>query len=435
MAGFSGLRASNDYSSDNTPENWRELIMRQYPNGKALLTGFTTHLKKEETNFPTFNWLTKAFQAKEVAVTGIYTDAILDTALNAGNSAAGTILNVKMAEDATTHFRPGHQILLRDANYPLVDINARVIAVNPNGVSSFLQVSLLEADDAVGDGATYGLLSCDVAQLVGDVNPEAGEMPEAISYEPVDQFNYTQIVRTPVKMSRTAMKSKFRFGEAYKEAKMDALEDHGEALERIFLFGVRSAGIGSNNLPMKTTGGMIPYIRDNASANVADFRYDTTTAYSGKSWTEKGKDFLMNQLKLAFENGDGQKACYAGSGALLGFNYLAEIYSHLNVVPGQTKWGMRYNTVICPWGELEIVQHPLLSASSVNNSTLLIFDTSLMKYRYLSDTFFKKSIPLEQATHAAIDGIEEEWITEAGLEMSFANECAVLYGVGETNVV
>ena len=434
MAGFSGVRGSASYTTNETVENWRSVLMRQYPNGKALLTGLTSKMKKQPVDFPIFHWFTEAYRNLEVDVTAVYSDAALATAISVNTTAAGTTVNVKMSAEAVSNFRPGHQILLRNEDVPSVDVNARVVSVTSNGASSALQVVLLQADHS---HATYGLSTCTTAgggkcQLIGDVNPENGETPQSIDYDPTDEYNYTQIIKTPVRISRTAMHSNYRTGDMYKDAKTRAFEQHMESLERVFLFGYRSTGTGSNGMPMKTTMGLIPYIQTNASANCIDYRYSST--YSGKTWTQGGKDFFFSTIEQASRYGEWPKACFCGSTALLGLNYLAETYSNITIAPGATKWGLNFKTLITPWGELELVQHPMFNVSSVDRNRMVIFNPNNITYRPLDDTFFKKGQPLTQnSSNGSVDGIVEEWITEAGLEMTFANECAILDGVGSDN--
>ena len=49
MAAILGLRGSGDFTADERPKNWREMILYLNPNGEAPLTAFASLLKSEGT--------------------------------------------------------------------------------------------------------------------------------------------------------------------------------------------------------------------------------------------------------------------------------------------------------------------------------------------------------------------------------------------------
>jgi len=51
-----GLRGTGSFTvTGQRPENWREAILRLYPNGKAVLTALLAMLKSEKTDDPIFH--------------------------------------------------------------------------------------------------------------------------------------------------------------------------------------------------------------------------------------------------------------------------------------------------------------------------------------------------------------------------------------------
>ena len=50
MAGFLGMRGSGDWATDQRPYNWREMILRSYPNGTAPLTAMMSMFSSEKTD-------------------------------------------------------------------------------------------------------------------------------------------------------------------------------------------------------------------------------------------------------------------------------------------------------------------------------------------------------------------------------------------------
>ena len=55
MTGFLGLRASDDFVSNERPTSWRENILYLYPNGMAPLTALTAMMPTETVDDPQFN--------------------------------------------------------------------------------------------------------------------------------------------------------------------------------------------------------------------------------------------------------------------------------------------------------------------------------------------------------------------------------------------
>ena len=103
-----------------------------------------------------------------------------------------------------SEFRRGHTVLLRDASHRDMTVFGKVLGVVKNGASSYLTVTLVEADD---NGTLTDLSDADQILIAGSSNPEGGPMPDAISYDPVKISNFTQIFRTSLEITRTAKKT------------------------------------------------------------------------------------------------------------------------------------------------------------------------------------------------------------------------------------
>ena len=426
MAGFTGTRGTSDFVADQRPKNWRDMMLRLYPNGKMPLTAFTSMLRKEKTDDPEFNWWTKALPTQAGDITELYSDAGLTSAYAGGTAAAGTVFYVKVALETASHFRAGHTAYLVKTGDYRYDHRAKVISVIKNGANSVIAVKLLAAETA-----TYNLAGVDRIMVMGSVNAEGAEMPTAISYDPTKFYNYTQIFRTPLDITRTARKTRLRTGDAYQEAKMEALELHGIEMERAFLFGVATEGTGENGKPERTTDGFFNFLKTNASANVSSYKLDAN--YAGKMWLQGGKAWLDAMLKKIFTFGDSTKACICGNGAVSAIGMLAETYGTINLEVGQTAFGMKITRWITPFGEIEFRTHPLFNYEVSLQNTALIFEPNLLKYRYIDDTTFKPDNNSQNS--GSIDGTQEEYLTECGLEFHHPSACGILFNMGENNTV
>lgn len=423
---FLGMRGNGDWTTNQRPNNWRQKMLQLYPNGDLTLMGMLSMMKNEATDDPKFWWFEKSLASQAGTVASVYTDAGLTTEYTTGG-AAGDVLYAKCAASVVAHFRPGHQALLRNtANYA-DDCNAKVVSVTANGSSSVVAVKLLEADPT-----TTGIADCNYILIVGNVNPEGGSMPQAIAYDPTEYYNYTQIFRTPLSITRTARKTRLRTGDQYKEAKREALELHGIEMEKAAIWGVRSSGTGDNGKPERTTGGLVKHINDNGG-NVDDF--STNSSYSGETWLGAGEDWLDAQLETIFRYGGSERLAFGGSGVLLGINKLVKEYGNYQITSRMTDYGIMVTTWVTPFGMVHIKVHPLMSYESTNTNSLIVFDPQDIVYRYIDDTTFYADPDKQNTGRNRIDGTDEEFLTECGFEFHHGSKCGYLNGFNTDSAV
>ena len=428
---FLGMRGSGDFVANQRPLNWRQQILYLYPNGMAPLTAILSMTKGESVDDADFNWWTQTQSTVQGAVAGIFTVADLSVAY-AGGGVAGETVFVSITTVLANQIVQGKQILLRDASDYRVDVVGKVTEVTRGNVNSVLAVKLLEADD---NSPTNDLTSCDNFKIIGNINPEGGEMPDAIALNPVQVYNYTQIFRTPLALTRTALKTRLHTGDQYQKAKSEALEQHSWEMELAYLWGIRTQGIGDNGKPERTTMGIINFIRQYAPNNVDD--YTLNAIYAGQTWAAGGEVWLKALLEVIFRYGAEDKLCLCGSGFLLGIDALAMQSGQINIQPAQKMYGMQIREWLTPFGSIHMKTHPLFSFDVTTRHMGIILEPKELGYRYIDDTtFFGEN---SSKTHSSgygqrrIDGLNEEYLTEAGLEFGLPQKCGLLNGVGLNN--
>lgn len=433
MAGFVGMRGTGDWATDQRPLNWRQMILYLYPNGMAPLTAIMSKLGSEKVDDPQFHWWTKRLSIQAGAVTGVYVDSGLTTAYASGGT-SGDTLYVKMAAALIGEIRVGHQVLLRDASDLTVDVNAKVTGRLVNGASSYAQVKLLEDDD----NSTSGDLSdCDRILIAGNINAEGAAMPDAISYDPTKWYNYTQIFRTPLEISRTAMRTRLRTDDAYQELKREALEYHSIEMEKAFLFGVPTESIGDNGKKERTTLGIIPAIRGGytghggTAGTVADYISDSS--YSGQTWLQGGEHWLDTQLAEIFKYGKREKLAFCGDGTLLALNRLVKNGGDFAFMPTTKSYGINVVEWVTPLGKINLVTHPLFSQETTMNNSMVIFEPENCKYRFIDDTSFYADKMKNNTGWTRRDGVKEEFLTEAGFEYHHPIGWGYFNGFGSDN--
>jgi hypothetical protein len=429
---FLGMRGTGDWVTDQRPMNWRQNILYLYPNGMTPLTAFLSMMRSRKVDDPQFHWWTQEMGSVDGDINGIYTTPDLATAYVSGG-VAGDVLYVSVSATDGNRIKPSHEILLRDASDYTVDCVGKVIDV-VRGAVAVLSVRLLEDDD---NSASHDLSDADRFKIIGSINPEGGEMPDPIALNPTKVYNYTQIFRSSLSTTRTALATRLRTENDYQKAKRECLETHSIEMEMAFLWGVKSETTGDNGKPERTTQGIINFIREYAPLNCDDFSLNAT--YSADTWAASGEIWFKYYLEQIFRYGASEKLAIVGSGALLGIDALAMAGGQINLQPAQKTYGMDIRTWITPFGTIHMKTHPLFSFDATTRNMMVILEPKELEYKFITDTTFygessSKSHP-EGYGSRRIDGKEEEYLTEAGLEFGLAQKCAVLNGLGVDNVV
>ena len=128
---------------------------------------------------------------------------------------------------------------------------------------------------------------------------------------------------------------------------------------------------------------------------------------------------------------------FVGSGVLLGIDALAMAGGQLQLQPAQKTYGMQIREWLTPFGSIYMKTHPLFSYAETTRNMAVILEPKELTYKYIDDTTFygensSKSHP-EGYGNRRLDGTNEEFLTECGLEFGLPQKCAVLSGVGIDN--
>lgn len=376
-----GLRDTSNFVADQRPQNWRQGVMLLYPNGMAPITALTSMMKEKKTDDPQFNWWEKSFPSQRLAMTGnlanVSTLTTLAFASGAKQYKAGTILRVEKTEE-----------LLRVVSDPVSDT----------------QVSVERGFAGSSTAAVTVASENPYVHAVGNAQEEASLSPTGVNYDPTKKYNYTQIFRDTLEMSRTAMQTNLRTGDQVKEAKRETLELHTIGMEKAFIFGKRYEGT-LNGKPFRATGGIISQID---SGNIVSAGTTTTMLA------------LEGFLKSIFDYGSSEKMAFCGNKALLVIQQIVRRNSSMQIEPGIKEYGMNVTRLVCPFGTIVLKSHPLFNqlggstspAYDGTDSWMLVLDMKELVYRYIQDTKYEKDLQSN-----GMDGMKSGYLTEAGLEL------------------
>lgn len=380
-----GLRDTSNFVADQRPKDWRQSMLLLYPNGKAPLTALTNLMKSKSTEDPEFNWWEKPLPTQRLALTASITDS--ETTLTIGGGGALAV-------------RAGH-VLRIEQSEELV-----LVTADPASDTSLIVQRAFASTSAAAvtyDGAGVN----PNVQVVGNVNEEGSLPPTGVNYDPTKRYNFTQIMRNTLEMTRTASKTRLRTGDQLVEARRECLELHSIEMERNFLFGKRFEGT-KNGKPMRMTSGIINFID---SGNIV--------ANGGAAVTMAG---LEGWLERMFRYGSSEKLGFCGNLAMLAIQQAVRKNTSVQIMSGIKEFGMNVSRLICPFGELVLKTHPLFNQVTGGttsatryyglNSWLLVIDQQELVYRYIDDTKYEKQL---QAN--GFDGMQSGYLTEAGLEV------------------
>ena len=379
-----GLRDTSNFVAEQRPKNWRETVLLLYPNGKAPLTAFTSLMKTKATDDPEFNWWEKIKPTQRSAISANLTDVATSISVASGAYAYGV----------------GHILRIEETG-ELVRVNAAAASDIAVTVSRGFAGTTATAVTIATAGVNPNF------HVVSTVFEEGSAAPSGINYDPTKKYNYTEIQRNTLEMTRTASKTRLRTGDAVKEAKRECLELHTCEMEKQFIFGIKTETT-INGKPARMTGGIISFID---SGNIV------TCPAAGLDM-EQFEDYMA----AIFRYGSQEKLGFGGNEAMLAVQRMARRNSSYQFMQGQKEFGVNVSRLTSPFGDLVLKTHPLFNELSSGVTTavaynavaswLLIIDADELVYRPLDDTTYQK-----QLQDNGLDSVQSGYLTESGLEI------------------
>jgi hypothetical protein len=382
MASFAGLRGTGSWGTDERPKNFREYILWANPNGSAPLTALLARARKEKTDDPEFAW----WQEKLTPVR---------LSINYGTNYISTDNTIVL--DAG-----GLQLVAGDLlMYEVVESGA--IANEVAMVSSVTSDTVIVVKRGVCNTTNVAWLDNGYLTKIGNAFAEGSSAPDISQRNPSKSYNYTQIFKTAMGITRTADQTTARTGDAWKNDKKRKAFDHAVDMEMAFLFGRPYEETAGLTYPRRYTGGLRYFI----TTNITVF---ATTPTEDTFFDAVYKVFDYNKDSGA---GD-ERIVIAGNGFLNGLNKLVRSSTNSRInFDGQIKlYGMNLQKWILPQGTLAIRTHTLLNLHGKFTNSAFVIDPSNLVYRPLQDTVFKDNIQLP-----GDDQRKAYWLTEAGLEV------------------
>lgn len=262
-------------------------------------------------------------------------------------------------------------------------------------------------------GVGIAINAADEFLVIGNAYPEGAASRGAITTKEVNQFNYTQIIRTSVEITRTLQNSDTYTDKDWMyEVKKTGI-DHMKKIERTLWFGKREQSIDTANnasgAPKRMTGGILG-------------QFIVTNVMVAPSVLTEAE--FNTFLETALKNGSTYKYVFCAPRVLTVISNFAQ--GRLRTAQDDTIYGLTIHEYQSPHGMVKLVRQPIFDESAQYSGHAVAVDMQNVKYRYLanSDTTF-----LDNRQNNDVDGKKGEYLTEMGLQFMLEKEASVLMGV------
>jgi len=354
-------------------------------NGRVKVSGVP--LMKKVCYSPRFDW---------------WEDELLGFRTQVNNSAGITNSDTTIEVDDYTVFAAG-DIVWNTRTSELLEVN---------GTPSSSPVTFRRGVGASGTGVAMN--DNDELIVIGNVYPEGSASRGARTTLETNAYNYTQIVRTPIEITRTLQKTELYTEDDWKyELKKNGVE-HLKKIERTLWFGKREESQNTVNntdgKPKRTTGGILNHF-------IATY----VTTSSGTLTEAEWHNFLESALK----NGSSMKYVFCAPRVLSVISNFA--HGRLQVTKMDDKvFGLSIHEYQSPHGIVKLVRQPIFDESASTSGHAVAVDLKNVKYRFLKDS---DTHLLDGRQANDVDGQKSEYLSEMGLQFQLEKESAVLKGV------
>lgn len=229
---------------------------------------------------------------------------------------------------------------------------------------------------------------------LGLMDMEGNTSPVAKATVAVKKSNYTRILKTPVHLSRTLNQTKL-YGGANERARLrvKAAAKHARLLEQDFFHGRKREDTSTATNPIRMAGGLDEFITTNVLA--AGGALSETEFY----------EWIGTVMRFGVDGGSGDRRAVFGGQAFI--NTIGQWgQAKLQTDSGRNqRYGFSIRTLLTPYGELDIVYHPLLEEEYA--SSAYVVDMSGIKVAQLQPTILETNIQTNDE-----DGFKDQYLSE-----------------------
>lgn len=348
---------SGSFPTDLKAKSFASMITRLYPNGNSPLFGLSSMLETETAVDVEHGFFTK---------TMVFPEATLGAAIANGTDTTVTVVSSAM-------LLPGMVLRAQETGENLLVLT----------VASSTSITVARG---VGTVSAAAVTNSTKLYQVGTAFEEGSSRPNPMNIQAVRITNYTQIFRDTWAVTGSAAAVGVIAGDSpTAENKNDCAAFHAANIEKALFFGQKSTAT-RNGQPFRTMDGILSVV-GNASYYPAIYggTPNITTAGSTTSLTqlEAALDVVFNQNtdpKIANE-----RILFVGGTARRVINKILTLNGTYQLNPGQTEWGLSFDSLKLTRGTFRIIEHPLFNTNTHWSKMAVALDLSSFRLAYLGD--------------------------------------------------
>lgn len=334
-----------------------------------------------------------------------------------------TTLNAAVADGVATTFTVVSSAQILPNMVLLNPTTQEQVVVNTVASSTSITVTR-------GAGGTTAAAMANTENLIciGTAFEEGSNRPGAMSVNPVQFKNYTQIFKNTWAVTGTAEKVQHLVGDGQvAENRRDCADFHSQALETSILWGGKSTGT-RNGLPFRTMEGIYNNLKTAANYDANGDVVHVYTVGDGSAGSVTWAALqgpLESTYDVTISGGMGGKEArkvFCGKGALQIINEVARKSGQIQLMVGANEFGMQVTTLYTARGTFELIEHPMLNMHSAWWNLMFVLNLNTLKLAYLGDrkqkhTWFGRG-PNGSfiETDSGIDAIGGSLLTEVTME-------------------
>lgn len=404
MPFYNGIFATTVNPAELNKRSFASSMMRLYPNGVSPIFALTSQTGKSKAVSSTHGYFTKTLEFASCFIN-----------FGAGYAAGVTTFVIDNGAGAATPNIQAGQILYLQRTREIF----RVLTVTGGGTG------ITVASRPFGRIAAAALLDNDQLIVIGTAFEEGSNRPAARGLTTTYVPNFTQIFRNAWAVTDTARASLTEMGHTnIAESKQDGALLHASDIEAAIIFSQPRMDVSVSNAPVHATQGIIDAVSQYALTNIY-------TEAAGTSYSEL-IDALEKSFVFAHDLGEStMRMCFAGSNAMKVFNQIARLNGTVQIMQGQTSFGMRYQEFMFYKGTVILMEHPILNGLALQSGTALVVDMPALKLAYMNgrDTKVEEYGGDGRNNANGVDSVGGSYTTEFATEILNPSGCGVMFGM------
>lgn len=367
-----GVFASDQNIAGTEKGSFASAILQLYPTGTAPLLGLSSGMQSTDESSTIVTWFEENHLSGYLTVTN---DATTGTTVSLGTDIEQVVAGAVLLNQSSGEYMLVESVSGNDATVKR--------GLGGTSVTSFTVGAKL--------------------QRISSAHEEGSNRPNAIANIGYPRFNYMHIFRNAWSATGTAKAVEYHTGDVVAKNRADAGIFHSEDIERALWWSVKSVGV-MNNQPFRTMDGIVNQIVTNV------------TAQSSNTAWEDINSFLQTVFERNIKGKPNERIAFCGNTVLSVLNEISKLSSQINIVPGETEFGLKVNKWMTPFGDISLMTHPLMNENPVWTKEMYVIHPGAVRVRYLRRT-----------NHDADDrnGTRQGVDADSGV---YTTECSVEYG-------